>query len=304
MFRKILFPIDLSTVSQKVMDCIPDLRSAGLQKAIIVHVIDIRVAGGAAASLKEYDQQILDKEKARLEKDGLRIKVKVLIGIPFLEIVGLAQKENVSMIVMGAKGESFVEQVLLGSTTENVVRYARRPVLVQKFAPVRAKSKEECDLAGKNVFKRVLYATDFSDSAEKVIDYLKQMKNAGCEEIVVYHVQDTRMLYHHSKKKLEEFNRIDLNRLQKIKTRLEQFGFKNVKTKLETGVSISKILETSDKLDVSLIAMGAHGRSKVAEMLLGSVSENVVRQSTKPVLLVHAIEAEDPTVGLTEGEVN
>jgi nucleotide-binding universal stress UspA family protein len=82
---------------------------------------------------------------------------------------------------------------------------------------------------------------------------------------------------------------MDMARLEKIRAQLEQFGFKKVTTRLETGVSISKILETAEELDVCLIAMGAHGRSKVAEMLLGSVSENVVRRSSRPVLLVHAV---------------
>lgn len=289
MFKKILFPTDLSTASQRVLDCIPDLKSVGLEEVIICHVVDIRLAGGAAVSLKEYDKEILDKKKVELEKEGLEVKVEVVIGTPFVEIVELAKRENVSMIVMAEKGESFVERALLGSVTENVIRHARKPVLIQKFAPLREKSKEECDLVCKNIFRRVLYPTDFSDSAEKVIDYLKKMRDAGCEEIIVYHVQDTRVLSRHLMDRIEEFNEIDSNRLGKIKTQLEQFGFKNVTTRLETGVSISKILEAAEELDVCLIAMGAHGRSKVAEMFLGSVSENVARRSTKPVLLVHAI---------------
>lgn len=288
MFRKILFPTDLSPASLKVLDCIPDLKSVGLKEAIITHVIDVRLAGGVAVSLKEYDKEILDKKRAKFEKEGLKVKVEVLIGIPFVEIVELAKRENVSMVVMGAKGESFVEEILLGSVTENVIRHIQKPVLIHKFALLREKSKKECDLICKNIFKRILYPTDFSDSAEKVIDYLKEIADAGCEEVVVYHVQDTRHLSPHLMDRIEEFNRIDANRLEKIKAQLEQFGLKKVSTRLETGVSISKILEVAEELDVCLIAMGAYGRSKVAEMFLGSVSENVVRRSSRPVLLVRA----------------
>jgi len=287
MFRKILFPTDLSKASQKVIDCIPDLKRVGLEEAIIVHVIDIRTAGGAAPALQEADKEILDQKKKELEKEQLKVDVKVLIGVPSVEIVNLANRENVSMVVMPAKGESFVEHILLGSVTENVIRHAHKPVLIHKFAPLREKSKEECDLACKDIFKRILYPTDFSDSAEKVIDYLKEMVDADCKEIIVYHVQDTRHLSPHLMDKIDEFNKIDSDRLEKIKAQLEKFGFKKVTTRLETGVSITKILETAEELDVCLIAMGAHGKSKVAKMFLGSVSENVVRKSTKPVLLVH-----------------
>jgi nucleotide-binding universal stress UspA family protein len=38
--------------------------------------------------------------------------------------------------------------------------------------------------------------------------------------------------------------------------------------------------------DVSVVVLGSHGKSCIAEMLLGSVSEKVVRKSSKPVLVV------------------
>ncbi len=288
MFRKILFPTDLSKASQKVIDCIPDFKRVGLREAIILHVIDIRIAGGAAPALQEADREMLGQKKRELEKEQLRVDVRVLIGVPSVEIVSLASKENVSMIVMPAKGESFVEHILLGSVTENVIRYAHKPVIIHKFAQLREKSKEECDLACKDTFRRILYPTDFSDSAEKVIEYLKEVADADCEEIIIYHVQDTRHLSPHLMDRIDEFNKIDSDRLEKIKGRLEKFGFKKVTIRLETGVSISKILETAEESDVCLIAMGAYGKSRVAEMFLGSVSENVVRRSTKPVLLIHA----------------
>jgi len=288
MFRKILFPTDLSTASQKVLDCIPGLKSVGLQEAIILHVVDIRLAGGIAVELQKEDKKILEESKTRLEQVGVKAKIEIRIGIPFVEIVDLAQKENVSMIIMAEKGLAFVEEAVLGSVTENVIRHAQKPVLIQKFAPLAGKAKEECKLVCRNLFRRVLYPTDFSESAEKVIDYLKEMKDAGCEEIIVYHIQDTRILSRHLMDRMEEFNKIDLSRLEKVKTQLEQFGFKKVTTRLETGVSISKILQTAEELDICLITMGAYGRSKVAEMFLGSASENVARRSTIPVLLVHA----------------
>lgn len=289
MFKKILVPTDFSAASQKVVENLPELKSVGVQEAVIVHVVDIRLAGGLAVSLQKNDEEILEQNKTELEQAGLKVKTEVLVGIPFVEIVRLANRESASMIMMAEKGATFAEEALLGSVTENVIRHAKKPVLIQKFALLEGRTKKECALVCKNVFRRVLYATDFSNSAEKVIDYIKEMKDAGCDEIIVFHVQDTRMLSHHPQSRIEEFNQIDSERLVKIKNELEKYGFKKVTTRLETGPSISKILEVADELDVCLIAMGAYGKSKVAEMLLGSVSENIARSSTKPVLLVHAV---------------
>jgi len=51
------------------------------------------------------------------------------IGVPFEEIVRVAQEEHVDMIVMGTHGRSGLNRVLLGSVAERVVRLAPCPVL-------------------------------------------------------------------------------------------------------------------------------------------------------------------------------
>jgi nucleotide-binding universal stress UspA family protein len=52
------------------------------------------------------------------------------------------------------------------------------------------------------------------------------------------------------------------------------------------GVPIKEILNAEQKEDISIIVIGSHGKSNVEEMLLGSVSENIIRKCKKPVLVV------------------
>jgi len=47
-----------------------------------------------------------------------------------------------------------------------------------------------------------------------------------------------------------------------------------------------KILEIEAEESVSVIVLGSHGKSNVKEMLLGSVSEHVIRNCRKPVLVI------------------
>ncbi len=49
---------------------------------------------------------------------------------------------------------------------------------------------------------------------------------------------------------------------------------------------MKKILEVAEREDVSVIVLGSHGRSNFEEVLLGSVSEEVVRKARVPVLVV------------------
>ena len=66
---------------------------------------------------------------------------------------------------------------------------------------------------------------------------------------------------------------------------LKQAGF-DVKVRIERGIPFKEILRVEEEEGVSVIVIGSHGKSNVAEMLIGSVSEKVVRKSKKPVLVI------------------
>lgn len=70
-----------------------------------------------------------------------------------------------------------------------------------------------------------------------------------------------------------------------IESELKETGF-DVKIRVEKGIPYSKILEVEQEEDVSAIVLGSHGRSNLRDMLLGSVSDHVIRHSKKPVLVI------------------
>ena len=144
------------------------------------------------------------------------------------------------------------------------------------------------------MFEKILYPTDFSDVSKKALDYIKQLKEAGTKEVVVLHVIDTREIEHIShipeisiteeelEKRKEENAKEEMS---PIVTDLEKSGFA-VKTRIEKGIPFTGILKAEEDENVSVVVIGSHGKSCISEMLLGSVSEKVIRKSTKPVLVV------------------
>jgi nucleotide-binding universal stress UspA family protein len=144
------------------------------------------------------------------------------------------------------------------------------------------------------MFKKILYPTDFSDVSKKALDYIKQLKEAGTNQVVVLHVIDEREIEHIAH--LAELN-VSIAELEKrreayareemkaIEAELKKSGFV-VKTRIEKGIPFRDILKAEKEEDVSVVVIGSHGKSCVTEMLLGSVSEKVVRKSSKPVLVV------------------
>ena len=142
------------------------------------------------------------------------------------------------------------------------------------------------------MFRKILYPTDFSDRSKKATAYMKQLKDAGTEEVVLLHVVDTRKLHIP-----EVYAMLDLSVLGDkqasdaateaghIAGILNDLGIRT-KIRIEKGVPFKEILKVESEEDVSLFIIGSHGSSNVEEMLLGSVSEKVIRKAKGPVLVV------------------
>ena len=149
------------------------------------------------------------------------------------------------------------------------------------------------------MFRKILYPTDFSDVSKTAINYLLQLKDAGTEEVVILHVIDTRMLHipdvYTAFEDLtmigEEQASLAKEEANKMVTELNKAGIKTI-LRIEKGIPFREILRVEKEEDVSLIVIGSHGTSNVKEMLLGSVTEKVVRKATKPILVVKRMSDE------------
>jgi len=126
----------------------------------------------------------------------------------------------------------------------------------------------------------------------KALSYVKQLKDAGAKEVTVLHVIDERSLVGTVHDVFIDFMAIE-NELRKIAdeecnkivAQLREKGL-NAKFKIEKGIPFLEILKVAREEDVSLTVIGSHGKSNVEEMLLGSVSEAVIRKAVRPVLVV------------------
>jgi len=162
--------------------------------------------------------------------------------------------------------------------------------------------RKPCFVKEVPVFTKLLYPTDFSDTAGKSLQYIKALRNAGAQKIVLLNVIHQRILdsletihkvayfqdgrYEEDREatvqKLEEERR---KKMVPLVTELEAAGFEVI-TRIEKGHPVTEILKVEKDEAVSAIVMGSHGRNDIVEALIGTVSEKVVRRSKTPVLLV------------------
>ncbi len=143
MFRKILYPTDFSDVSKKALQYLIQLKKAGTEEVVILHVVDTRSLhipevyslfdlSLLGEKLESVAQEEADKIAGELADAGIKTSIRIEKGIPFKEILRVEAEENISLIVIGSHGVSNVEEMLLGSVSEKVIRKARKPVLVVK----------------------------------------------------------------------------------------------------------------------------------------------------------------------------
>ena len=143
MFKKILYPTDFSDVSKKALNYIKQLKDAGVEEVIVLHVIDEKGieavsrygAGSSATIIGLIDKEARDegmKIEKKLRASGFKVKVRIEIGVPLREILKAEEEEKVSAIVIGSHGKTNLEQMFLGSVSEKVIRLSKSPVLIVK----------------------------------------------------------------------------------------------------------------------------------------------------------------------------
>ena len=287
MFEKVLFAVDFSPYTERLLACVEELNQAGMQELLLLYVVDSKHAGMAEGMMKAFAKNELEHLIRSVDVEGLKVTGTVEVGHPAREILRLAAQEDVSLIYLGAHGLGFFERLITGSVSDKVLRLADRPVLVHKC---RVHEKDEgyaCENVCELLFEKVLITTDFSAYAESIRPLLEEMIASCCDDVTLLHVQDEGDEWAGAlEAELEEERAARrLEKLRELASCLET-RCRTVETRLEEGSPVSTILRVAEEIGASLIVVGALGHRRVAEKLLGGVAESVVNHSQVPVLVV------------------
>ncbi len=139
--------------------------------------------------------------------------------------------------------------------------------------------------------KRILVATDFSETADAAFDYAVDLaKPLGarlvvvhCYELPVYGFPDGALVA-----SVEVATRI-MNAAQAgLDGMVERYKDQiPIDTVLRQGVAWEEVKAVSEEVGADLVVIGTHGRRGIARALLGSVAEKILRTSSAPVLTIH-----------------
>jgi nucleotide-binding universal stress UspA family protein len=292
MFKKILYPTNFEEFSLPILESLACLKKAGLEEVVLLYVIDAdsfqtEVDGGVALNLDQVRQTAMQKLDALAEflrSEGIGVKSEISIGPLVAEILKTADKQEVSLIVAGRQKRDILGELFVGSTTDRIIRKSKAPVLVAKYHTLReveGKVKESFCL---DLFRKILYPTDWSPGAERAKAFLSALRQVGASEVVGIHVTE-KLPYEAEYLNREALEQQVKEKMVALEQELQSVGFQ-VKTYALEGKPYREINRLATAEDVSLIVMGCHGMGWVDGMLWGSVSQRVAEYSEKPVLLV------------------
>jgi len=148
--------------------------------------------------------------------------------------------------------------------------------------------------------RRILCPTDFSELATFALRYAAELARCSNASLLVMHADPFLPPPYLTVGQIEEW----LQTLERAKAATRQYLAEYVRSVIGAQPDVDSllveapparaILETAQKYDADLIVMGTHGRGGLSRVMLGSVTERVLRESDRPVLTIRA-KAETPS---------
>jgi nucleotide-binding universal stress UspA family protein len=284
MFEKILFTTDFSEYAKKTLDCIAGF--PGARDVILFHVIEEarspRGGGEIGDIFYRTGENFLKEEKRYLENLSRNLRVTTAVKTSSDTagaIIETAEERGVSLIVVGARGNSLVEGVLLGSVSMAVLRRSRTSVLIMRHKIIEEMKEKTYEMFCPMILFRVLCPIDFSQYSDNAIALIRTTKGVG--EVILFHV----VSQGETEAEIEDAVQKAKGQMEAIRSSLAAQGIK-VRTIVQTGNPTFEITRTADEEDVSVIWMSSHGKGWFRELLLGSTAYTVAMNAKRPVMII------------------
>jgi nucleotide-binding universal stress UspA family protein len=138
-FKKILFPVDLSDVSSTLCPFVLEIQSrTGAELDIIFvarvmeHYAGLHVLGNV---IKDFEKELKSKGKSALDDflkkniKNIKVNAEVVSGDPGEKIIQYSKEKNIDLIIMGTHGRKGIDRIRFGSVATKIVRNSFCPVM-------------------------------------------------------------------------------------------------------------------------------------------------------------------------------
>jgi nucleotide-binding universal stress UspA family protein len=190
-------------------------------------------------------------------------------------MIALIESCSPDLTVMATHGRGNLAQLVLGGVTERVARRASAPVLCVR----------EPEHGSALPYRRVLAPTDLSSASRRAFPLAATLAGRFGGEVLALHVAPGPT--GGSLSGIPDYVERSLPSEQDLLAFVKPaFGEVALRARVELGSPWDRIVETARMERVDLIVMSTHGRDSLADRLLGSHTERVIRHAPCPVLVV------------------
>lgn len=275
--KTILVPTDFSKEAQNAAEVASGIAKKSGANLILLSVIEegsgssVKITGEISYQDMEdklFTMKLIERTKKQMAKlmadpmfNGVKVMPELRMGSPFHGMRTIITEQKVDLVVMGTAGKSGINEMIIGSNTEKVVRHAKCAVLAIQKKPATSD------------FKNIVYATAMSKDEEvfsKVVRKAQDMYNATIHLVRI----NTPGNFQRDvvvKKYMKEF--------------AKKLNLKNYTINVFNDITEEEgIIYFADSIDADMIALATHGRTGFAHVLAGSIAEDVVNHSKRPVL--------------------
>jgi len=279
---RLLYATDLSAASEAAIRSetrLACLEQVGVDEINLVTVVPSNVhAGMPGIDVEQRRRDALTEYERVISASGFGVESHVVRGTPHRRINGIAETVHAELVLIGSRGSSPLANRVLGSTARNLSRSTSRPLLVNRIE----RETDDPDPTRSHLFQRMLYATDFSENAERAFEWFSSIR-AATQEATLVHVRKPKG------ENLGEPPAEIREPLDELADQLESWGIET-RVDIRSGDPADQILEAEAEHEPTTILVGSRGSSRLRRLLLGSVSERIVAEAAGNVLLVPPTE--------------
>jgi nucleotide-binding universal stress UspA family protein len=293
--NRILCPVDFSDFSRNALDHAVAIARWYEADVTALHVLPSMTAFMPPTGEGLYPPLVFTEQDLRQFRDELtafaresgdaRLTATVVQGSPVIEIVRCAEQLPADLLVVGTHGRSGLDRLMLGSTTEKLLRRAPCPVLT---VPRRAPDVVPLDAP----FTRVVCAVDFSPASLRALTLAQALAGEAPATLWVVHVLEPVSIFEPVAAPGRGLPAVNADLRRETLHRLEGLiaadarAFTEISEVVAAGKAYREILRIAGEQSADLIVIGAHG-GPVGLPAFGSTTTHVVREALCPVLTVH-----------------
>lgn len=271
LLEKILIAHDFGEASQNVVLSAIEMGKIFQSTLVPIHVLPDDIVNDKVRDLlKKTALTKLEETSALIKNEGVQCEKPLLVvGTPHDAVVRAAVDVGANLILLGSgetkKGDTF----RLGTTAERIIQKSEKPVFVIK------------DNVLLNVH-HIMCPVDFSDASKRALKNAITMARRFKSELTILAVcelQGSTWFTSEKEKDLENELRYKLHK-EAFDAFLKEFNLTDLTYTKETprGKPSEEILGALSRNFIDLLIMGTTGRTGLNRVLMGSVTEKVVRE--------------------------